>query len=61
MKYKNYPIHHIQNRIKHKNSIEKKLLKKNIRVSAEEARENLTDIAGIERNGERIVGNDAGR
>lgn len=47
MKYKNYPIHHIQNRIKHKNSIEKKLLKKNIRVSAEEARENLTDIAGV--------------
>lgn len=47
LKYKNYPIHHIQDRIKRRESIEKKLLKKNLRVSAEEARENLTDIAGV--------------
>jgi putative GTP pyrophosphokinase len=47
LKYKNYPIHHIQDRIKNKKSIEKKLLKKNLMVSAEEARENLTDIAGV--------------
>ncbi len=47
LKYKNYPIHHIQNRIKRRESIEKKLLKRNLRVSAEEARENLTDIAGV--------------
>ena len=47
LKYKNYPIHHIQNRIKRKESIEKKLLKKNLMVSAEEAKENLTDIAGV--------------
>lgn len=47
LKYKNYPIHHIQNRIKHKKSIEKKLIKRNLSVSAEEARENLTDIAGV--------------
>ena len=47
LKYKNYPIHHIQDRIKHKKSIEKKLIKKNLPVSAEEARENLTDIAGV--------------
>lgn len=47
LKYKNYPIHHIQDRIKRRESIEKKLLKRNLRVSAEEARENLTDIAGV--------------
>lgn len=47
LKYKNYPIHHIQNRIKRRESIEKKLMKKNLTVSAEEARENLTDIAGV--------------
>ncbi|MGN0130973.1 MAG: GTP pyrophosphokinase family protein [Lachnospiraceae bacterium] len=47
LKYKNYPIHHIQNRIKRRESIEKKLMKKNLTVSAEKARENLTDIAGV--------------
>ena len=47
LKYKNYPIHHIQDRIKGKKSIEKKLIKKKIMVSAEEAREKLTDIAGV--------------
>lgn len=47
LKYKNYPIHHIQNRIKNKKSIEKKLIKRKLSVSAEEARESLTDIAGV--------------
>lgn len=47
LKYKNYPIHHIQDRIKNKKSIEKKLARKHLTVSAEEARENLTDIAGV--------------
>lgn len=47
LKYKNYPIHHIQNRIKHKKSIENKLIRKKLPVSAEEARESLTDIAGV--------------
>lgn len=47
LKYKNYPIHNIQDRIKQKKSIEQKLLKKKRPVSAEEARECLTDIAGV--------------
>ncbi|MCR5654698.1 MAG: (p)ppGpp synthetase [Lachnospiraceae bacterium] len=47
LKYKNYPIHHIQDRIKRKKSIEQKLLKKKRPVSADEARETLTDIAGV--------------
>lgn len=47
LKYKNYPIHYIHKRIKKKKSIEEKLRKRNINVSAEEARESLTDIAGV--------------
>lgn len=42
-----YPIHNIQHRIKSKNSIVKKLEKKELPVSAEIARDALTDIAGI--------------
>ncbi len=42
-----YPIHNIQERIKTKNSIIKKLEKKNLPVSLEVARDELTDIAGI--------------
>lgn len=42
-----YPIHNIQQRIKSKSSIVKKLEKKNIPVSAGSARDELTDIAGI--------------
>lgn len=42
-----YPIHNIQQRIKSKSSIIKKLEKKNIPVSAGSARDELTDIAGI--------------
>lgn len=47
IKYQNYPIHNMQKRIKSKKSIEEKLRKKGYEVSAEEARERLTDIAGI--------------
>ena len=42
-----YPIHNIQQRIKSKNSIIKKLEKKSLPVSVEIARDELTDIAGI--------------
>lgn len=42
-----YPIHNIQHRIKSKGSIIKKLEKKNLQVSADVARDALTDIAGI--------------
>lgn len=42
-----YPIHNIQQRIKSKNSIMKKLEKKKIPVTANAARDALTDIAGI--------------
>lgn len=42
-----YPIHNIQNRIKSKRSITKKLLGKNCPVTLESAKDSLTDIAGI--------------
>ena len=41
-----YPIHNIQQRIKSKPSIMKKLEKKNLQVSATVARDELTDIPG---------------
>lgn len=47
LKYKNYPIHYIHKRIKKKKSIEEKLRKRNLQVSAQEAKESLTDIAGV--------------
>ncbi|WP_124067023.1 (p)ppGpp synthetase [Clostridium sp. E02] len=43
----NYPIHHIQHRIKQKKSIENKLLRNEQDISTEAARNYLTDIAGI--------------
>ncbi len=43
----NYPIHSIQKRIKSKKSIEKKLEKKNLDITVDNARNELTDIAGI--------------
>lgn len=46
-KNNNYPIHYIQTRIKKRESLEKKLLKKNFPVSAESAADNIRDIAGI--------------
>ncbi|MDO5520091.1 MAG: (p)ppGpp synthetase [bacterium] len=45
--YKNYPIHHIQQRIKVKTSIENKLKKRGLPITAQIARDELTDIAGI--------------
>lgn len=46
-KYQNYPIHHTQYRIKQKESIEDKLLKNKHEVTIDNARDYLTDIAGI--------------
>ena len=40
-------VHHIQKRIKSKASIEGKLIRKNVEVSPENARDTLRDIAGI--------------
>ncbi len=42
-----YPIHNIQNRIKSKKSIIKKLINKSRTISKESAKDSLTDIAGI--------------
>lgn len=42
-----YPIHNIQNRIKSKKSIIKKLTARSHSVSIESAKDSLTDIAGI--------------
>ena len=46
-KYRDYPIHNVQARIKSRKSIEKKLIHRELPVSAISAKENLTDIAGI--------------
>ncbi len=46
-KYRDYPIHNIQARIKSRKSIEKKLSYRNLPVTAYSAKDNLTDIAGI--------------
>lgn len=46
-KYRDYPIHNIQARIKSRKSIEKKLSFRNLPISAYAAKDNLTDIAGI--------------
>lgn len=46
-KYRDYPIHNIQARIKSRKSIEKKLVARDLEVSAFSAKDNLTDIAGI--------------
>ncbi|MBE7718633.1 GTP pyrophosphokinase [Lacrimispora indolis] len=46
-KNQNYPIHHVQHRIKQKESIENKLEKNGYEASADSARNYLTDIAGI--------------
>lgn len=45
--FKNYPIHNTQCRIKKKDSIEEKLIRQNKKVTIKNARDNLTDIAGI--------------
>ena len=41
------PIHHIESRLKTPQSIMDKLLRKNLDISIESVRENLTDIAGV--------------
>lgn len=46
-KYRDYPIHNIQARIKSRKSIEKKLAFRKLPITAYAARDNLTDIAGI--------------
>ena len=46
-KYKNYPIHHMQERIKKKESIEEKLRRKGFEISVKGIEENLADVAGI--------------
>ena len=46
-KYQNYHIHHIQHRIKQKESIENKLLLNGYEISTDSAINVLTDIAGI--------------
>lgn len=46
-KYRDYPIHNIQSRIKSRKSIEQKLNHKGFEISAYSAKDNLTDIAGI--------------
>ncbi|HBD01796.1 MAG TPA: (p)ppGpp synthetase [Lachnoclostridium sp.] len=46
-KNQNYPIHHIQYRIKQKESIENKLDKNGYEASVDSARNYLTDVAGI--------------
>lgn len=46
-KYRDYPIHNIQSRIKEKESIAEKLRRKKLPQNFESARNHLTDIAGI--------------
>lgn len=46
-KYRDYPIHNIQSRIKSKESILGKLRRKNLKENFETAKNHLTDIAGI--------------
>lgn len=46
-KYQNYPIHHVQDRIKKKESIEQKLIRRGYEEHVDAARDYLTDIAGI--------------
>ena len=46
-KNRNYPIHFIQTRIKRKESIENKLIKKELPVTTEAAADHIRDIAGI--------------
>ncbi len=46
-KYRDYPIHNIQARIKSKKSIEHKLAARKLPINAFAAKDSLTDIAGI--------------
>lgn len=46
-KYQNYPIHHVQHRLKQRESIDRKLEKNGYEASSGNAKDYLTDIAGI--------------
>lgn len=46
-KFRDYPIHNIQTRIKSRKSLESKLVTRNLPVTCEAAKKQLTDIAGI--------------
>lgn len=46
-KYQDYPIHHVQDRIKQKESMEKKLIRRGFGIDVDCARDSLTDVAGI--------------
>ena len=46
-KYQNYPIHHVQDRVKKKESIEQKLIRSGYESDGDSARDCLTDISGI--------------
>ena len=45
--YHSEPIHHIQSRIKTKESIQEKLIRKNLQVTVDNIKNELNDIAGI--------------
>ena len=45
--YKHNPIHHMERRVKEMGSLVGKLKRKDLEVSAESAKENIMDIAGI--------------
>lgn len=47
LNYHSEPIHHMQNRIKTKESIQDKLKRKNLQVSVDNIKNELNDIAGI--------------
>lgn len=46
-KNNNYPIHYIQTRIKKRESLENKLIKKDLPLTAEAAADHIRDIAGV--------------
>lgn len=46
-KYKHNPIHHMEHRVKELRSLIKKLNRKGLEITAESAKNNLMDIAGI--------------
>ena len=45
--FKHNPIHHMERRVKEMHSLVKKLSRKGLEVSAQSAKENIMDIAGI--------------
>lgn len=47
IKYERNPIHHVESRMKSKESIVKKLLARHAEISIDSAKQNLNDIAGV--------------